>query len=367
LKRAFAHMMLFCGVFFAASMVVNAAVRLIAPPPYMGMLTDKIAAFETLRDKVDIVFIGTSRTFRQVNTPLIETRLKEKGCGAYTVFNMGIPNLTYGELRYVLDHMYAAPTPRLKLVILDEPMPAVRPELGRLRSDRVRFFSDWRGTGLRFEDIASAQENWPKKAAHFGIAVLGFLYEQTSVGHLSRLAFPELYAKKSEADPEAQNMPRDWWPTRGYFSLEEQGHVNEAVQTRHTKFMQGLEKFSAQLTAQEKSPPAAAAFSSERARLFGAVFDQITAHGQIAGLYLPPLSERVAENAGFKAAVQKDFPETKLFYYNDPVRFGMFWNGLLWFDEAHLNDAGSRMLSEEMVPALCGITKTWKGAQHAVR
>lgn len=333
----------------------------------MGLLTDKIKAFDQYRDDIDIVFIGTSRTFRQVNAPMIESLMQEKGCGSYTVFNMGIPNLTYVEMRYVLDHIYAKPVPRLKMVILDEPMPAVRPELERLWADRIRYFSDVSGTVVRLQDILSDQHTPLKKMARVGIAVLGFLYEQSNVGHLSRGVFPQLYAHYTETDPESQNMPDDWKATRGYFSLEEQGHVNEAVQKRHDVFLKNLPAFSERLEAQKQHEPDVSVLSPVRLVLFEDVLTRIRDHGQIAGLYLPPLPDNVSGNLALERAVARLSPEILLLYYNDPARYRVFWDARLWFDDAHLNDEGSRMLSALMAENMCSVTKKWESSSHAVR
>lgn len=354
--RFFRYAFLFCVAFLGLGIASNTVIRHYAAPPYMGLLTDKLNSFLAHKDEIDILFIGTSRTFRQMNTPLMERELIQ--CGGPTLFNMGIPNLTYAEFKYVLDHVKASKPTNLKMLVIGEPMTALRPNIKRLATDRVRFFSDIKGTQNRLENITSYQEPITKKVARFALAIAGFIYEQSNIGHLSRFIFPELYSANSDAHAETKDMPKDWMsPHRGYYALQKPGQINEFIQSQHEKFLSNIDQF-AQLLETQKSNNATLSTKPNKTRtaLYKNMFKEIEEQGWQHALYLPPLPKRIHENATIESAI-KD--QTLLLYYNNPQNHPEFWQSGQWFDEAHLNDKASALLSQKIVKRLCPVTKEW--------
>ena len=341
------------------SMGLNGLLREFAPKAYTGLLGEKISAVQSHKDEIDVIFLGSSRTFRQINAPLIESRLKQKSCPALNVFNMGIPNLTYAELRFVLDKIFETDSKRLKMIIIGEPLPAVRPRMDRLKMDRIRQFSGWRGTLHRFQNIWSYQEPVKDKLGRSALSLIGFAYEQTNIGHLSRIIFPEIYWQEAMANSETKTMPKDWMPSRGYLSLEEKGHVNEAVLQTRERFLENMDAFKAVAAAQKITPPETP-YKAEDAllKLYKDVFKELESRNLRYGIYLPPLPSRAGENMELAKALRRAAPEAVFFHYNDPQAYTQCWNAGLWFDDAHLNDEGSAMLSALIADRLCEEMKT---------
>ena len=354
--RFYQYALLFFVAFLCAGIAANTAIRHYTTPPYMGLLTDKVDSFLKHKDKINILFIGTSRTFRQIHTPLMEKNLKQ--CGAPTLFNMGIPNLTYAELNYVLKHVKHSNPENLKMVIIGEPMAALRLDIRRLSTDRVRFFSDIKGTQARLENIISYQEPLTKKALRFILAIAGFIYEQSNFGHISHLIFPELYESNNDSHAETKNMPKDWMTEhRGYYALQKPGQINEFIQSQHEKFLANIDQFTKLLETQKnKAGKENIPSNKTRTALYKNILMQIEEQGWQHALYLPPLPNRVSANATLIKVLNKD---TRLFFYNNPKRDSVFWQPDQWFDEAHLNDNASEKLSLDIAKRLCPITKEW--------
>ena len=116
LRRAPLYLVVF-GVFFGA---VCALQRSLVPMPGHYDLHDKLRYFREHKDEFDLVFVGSSATFRNVVPVELDAALAEEG-QRITSFNFGVVGFRSFEtdtmLRWILDQEPA----RLKWVVLEPP------------------------------------------------------------------------------------------------------------------------------------------------------------------------------------------------------------------------------------------------------
>ena len=89
----------------------------------MAVLSEKMDDYLLHRDEIDMVFLGSSQTFRHIDAPRINRLLDEAGIDL-TVYNFGVPALTEPEMRYIADFIIENKSPRLKYVVLQNPLRA---------------------------------------------------------------------------------------------------------------------------------------------------------------------------------------------------------------------------------------------------
>jgi hypothetical protein len=193
-----------------------------------------------------------------------------------------------------------------------------------------------------------------------GISLLAMGYEYSNLGHLARLIFPEAYAKNGLQDLESMNMPADWMELRGYYPLEVSGNVTDVVQENHERFLKGDAAFEGLINNQKTEGVGLAELPHKNLlSLYSNMFADIEGHGLKAGFYVPPLPGRTAENMALVDALKGNNSEVLFFDYNDPDRYGQYWDKAVWYDDAHLNDNASAMLSEDMASQICKVSKAW--------
>jgi hypothetical protein len=327
----------------------------------LGMLDAKLAHYDAHKDEYDVLFIGSSLTLRQVDTPALEAAMAKKSC-KIKPYNLGIAAAKLEEIDYMLDHVLAQKPDRLRLIVLSRPFSAPV-KFGGV-SDRARYFSDTEGTAQRFANIANDVYQGPKQWVRYGVAAGFFGYEHLNIGLLSRIAFPDAFAA-SATDTEV--TPTNQWAivdNGGFLSLDRELREDKDLQKRiddfgykAADFEQMLKKGQLPLKESDKTMPEI----QRRGVLLADLALKAEAQGIDAGILLFP-----TPSAGFKneyniAQGFKDkAPDSPVFSAADPAQYPQFWSSDVWFDQGHMNEKGANeltaVLADQMADYLCGTT-----------
>ena len=335
--RAISNVFLFFIVFIFTALTVNYVLRHFDMINFdRGRMDYKIDLFLNEYADSNVVFIGTSRTDRQIDIPYFQTKMKSLGCPE-SAYNLGIPNLTYEELRYVLYRIRNA-TPNY--IIFEEPIYGQN-QLNRIETNRVRSFSTWSGTYNRLQNIWTYQEDIPRKIYRSGIAILSLIYEQSNLGHFSKIVFPG--SNKGEEEIILKSELKD---ARGFISMDQQGKIDKNISKLHDKFLKNEEKFKA--AVREELNNNYTSFPAEpRASLIRSILGIAPTK---TVLFFPPLLERSSANAALTKTLREDLT---VLNYNQPEIYPQFWSASQWYDEWHLNENASRELTSLIAQDLC--------------
>lgn len=334
LRPAFFHILLFILVFGFGALGLNAVLRDMDAVTFdLGRLGFKLDLYLDHYADSDIVFVGTSRTDRQIDIPHLQKEMAALGCPA-TAYNLGIPNLTYEEMRYVLEHVRTA---KPQLIVLEEPIYAQH-QIERIETDRLRAFSDWAGSANRFANIWSYQEDLSRKIYRSGVNLLAFAYEQSNLGHLSRLIFPQAHS-----DKDTIILPEKLRANRGFVSMDTQGEVDENIKKLKKSFTRQIKTFQEKVLVQQKGENPYQYPAKARATLMRSLRED-------AVILLPPLVDKVGNNANLEQELGSTH---RVLNYNNPQKHPQFWSINQWYDEGHLNAKASKAFTSLIALDLC--------------
>lgn len=327
-------------VFCIASFCLNAALRTMDIVDFdRGRMDAKLDLYLNSFADSDIVFIGTSRTDRQVDIPQFEASMAAAGCNA-TAYNLGVQNLTYEENIYILQQIGQR---NPKMIVMEEPIYAQH-EWDKIQSDRLRFFSTWEGTMLRLRNIWTYQEDIARKLYRSMMSVAAFFYEQSNIGHLPKAIFPETTSRDEEI-----LLPEILKANKGYVSMDAQGEVDKNISDLKARFLKSSGNFEARLDNFINSK--SVYDTQPRARMLEDLKDMAANNAESVFFLFPPLPDRIVQNA----ALEKEMRSLNLnvLNTNDPDRYPQFFRASQWYDEGHLNAEASKQWSAEMADHIC--------------
>lgn len=340
LRYAFSHILTFIIFFVVCALALNAVLRANSFAQFdRGRMDFKIDLYLQNYSDSDVLFLGTSRTDRQIDIPHFQSQMQALGC-PLSAFNLGVPNLTYEEILYVLERIKDA---NPQYIVMEEPIYAQH-EWAKIESDRLRSFSTWQGTKERLYNIWSYQEDLLRKIYRTGVTLSAFAYEQSNMGHLSRVIFPE-----SNTGGDEIIMPEELKAGRGFVSMDAQGMVDENIRALHEKFTNKKKNFEKNIKNQRLEP------SKYNADLRARMIKDLTFKASAKSIVLfPPLVNRVDDNKTLETALSSDIA---VLNYNNPEQYPQFWGLENWYDEGHLNAASSRELTGLIARDMCTVMK----------
>ena len=143
--------------FLAAALLVATAIARVTPFPHIAIVTSKVAHFQTEGDDFDVLFLGSSRTYRQVIPEMFDRLMAEAGHPA-KAYNLGIDGMRPPEDTYILEQALSKRTKPLRWVFVEcSPIRLVmRPEdRGTLRAT---YWHDLKRTLVSLTAEMSARE-----------------------------------------------------------------------------------------------------------------------------------------------------------------------------------------------------------------
>jgi hypothetical protein len=144
-------------VFVFSAALVALAIRKVAPEPRVPIVTSKITYLKEHGDEFDVLFLGSSRTYRQIICESFDGILAAAGQRVRS-FNLGVDGMRPPEDSYVLERALRGRTKPLRWVLVEcSPLRvAVRDEdRGTLRAS---YWHDFRRTATVFRRAFFADE-----------------------------------------------------------------------------------------------------------------------------------------------------------------------------------------------------------------
>src|SRR5688572_32965818 len=123
-------------IFLVALSLTATGIGIFAPKPRVAIVTPKLTWLAAHADDFDVLFLGSSRTYRQVIPELFDKLMAEAG-HPLKAYNLGIDGMRPPEDTYILEKVLSNRTKPLRWVIVESnPLRLVmRPEdRGTLRA-----------------------------------------------------------------------------------------------------------------------------------------------------------------------------------------------------------------------------------------
>ena len=152
-----------------------------APIKPSGLITEKLEYLKSDRLNENVIFLGTSQTFRNINPDVFDRRAKTRGC-TFASYNAGVPGLTLEEMISFTDVLSkSSGASKERLVFFKDPLPP-KPSLRDVKSTRTQNYSSIQDFKYRMENVWSLPEPLWKRFALSGIAGFSHLYAFLNIG-----------------------------------------------------------------------------------------------------------------------------------------------------------------------------------------
>ena len=158
LRRVFVNLLLFVlGLSVTAAVIGH-----FTPLPYVEIVTPKLAHYTAHGEEFDVLFLGSSRTYRQLLPEIFDQGMAEAG-HPMKAFNLGVDGMRPPEDTFVLEQALAARTKPLRYVFVE--CNALRRALPGEDEQTLRavYWHDWKRLSALFRRAFLADEkrrNW---------------------------------------------------------------------------------------------------------------------------------------------------------------------------------------------------------------
>jgi hypothetical protein len=148
---------------------VAAAIRAATPWPEEYGLRAKHEWLRAHRDEFDVLFVGTSRTFRGIDPRIVDAELARLGVagpsGPLRSFNFGIGGMLRFESDFVVDALLAEAPQRLRVVVVEgDPWEPTTDFLRNTWSSRTVYWHDVERTRLAVHSAFLLERPWLDRA-----------------------------------------------------------------------------------------------------------------------------------------------------------------------------------------------------------
>jgi len=303
------------------------AIRATLPFPKVPGIYEKFLHFSRTRADCDVLFTGSSRVYRAIIPQQFDARVAEATGESVRSFNLAYDAVRPPESYFLLRKILALKPPKLRWVFI-EGMPIQTGIMEGIPTRRLAYWHDVSHTRLVLEAIADEPlplpEKWRRWSEHGAHAFTGFTNGDVGAQWLRPRLGVEKPEKKSRWDP-----PKEWAGRSGYAPLlgERQAGLKGKALARY------LRKVAEQTPGPERAIP----------RVWRRELDRLIAEIRSVGaqpiLILTPSVQGLENFMGYPA----DVP---LFRFQDPAQFPELFDPANHYDQAHLNDAGARVLTE---------------------
>lgn len=332
---------LFAVGYTATALAVGALWRATQPPRLMGVLSAKLEYLRANADRYDALFLGSSLTYRSVDPVRFDQAMTRLGCRVSS-FNLGVPSLDSVEAAWLAQQLSSRGSWRQVLI---EILPETHVQFGNLANPRTRYFSTLSALPLRLREIGASPRSGATRLRDGAAALVAVAYDLSGVGRLA--------AWLPTAPPASDELGALNFSRAGYVPLDLETDAAFAARAEyHALHHDG---FARRLEVLRSLPRASASVSGRRWRTIARAIDQARALSDRVVVVIPPHPSvaLVREAWSLQAAWTQHFPTVPLVDLNDPVELPRLLSADLWFDNAHVNDAGAAVVTEGLAEALC--------------
>lgn len=312
-------------IFFASLVGSAALISRVIPAAPIPQFSEKLAYFTEHKDEFDTLFIGSSRTFRQL-LPSIFDPLMAAGGQPTRSFNFGLDAMFSPEDAYVAEKIFALRPQRLQRVIIEVSGFNLDFAAQPAETRRALHWHDLRRTLLLCRSILpfnkfskiSNPARWTRAGPHVRL----FFVRALNLGEATRLLDP--WRGVAAAAPQ--------W----VMGSASDGAVPYVAETEYVgENREGFDKDMAVLRAgQAKVSP----LSPEPLQSIQGTIARVRALGAEPVLFIAPMAvTRLNSPTGQVAA--------PIFDFSDPNRWPVLFDPANRYDRAHLNSPGSRIFT----------------------
>lgn len=173
-----------------------AGIRWLAPDQYVHRFTERLSVFDSQKDDIDLIFIGSSH-YRSGIDPLLFDRMTAKAGCPTNSFSFSLPGLHLPEMLHVLQRIRSLGPSGLKWVVL-EPRMMVHFGEENSRKQRLIYYHDVPATLMALTSIQHQDEPAEGRFPHYRRHIEQFGYRQTNQG-LVRSLITDLYKRNAPA------------------------------------------------------------------------------------------------------------------------------------------------------------------------
>ena len=319
-------------------------------PPISGSFGKRIDYFTEAYQDYNVLFVGTSTTYRGVDPVLLREVAERNGCDV-RAFNLGIPKLRLTELRYLQDRLTPEMLKGFDLVLMS-PMASSKITVKNWSSNRIQYCSDFRGYWDSLIDIwhTPLTNPVPKQIYYSGLLSGAFAYRQLGIGRLAS-------AFRETTPGSADNPSGDFFDGSSIVDFARHGYValddepSEQFERRGRIILNNPDYFET-LKARKVAVDDFRGPAAERAwQRFEWARDYFSDFEGPVGLFLPPLvTFRAQDEALAELAEVRNAP---VLNYNQIDRYPGLFEREHWFDYYHLGESGADILTRLIGETIC--------------
>ncbi|MEM7768181.1 MAG: hypothetical protein AAF253_11940 [Pseudomonadota bacterium] len=329
------------ATFLAIALLISAWHRSSAPRPPVAVMDEKLADYAQAAGTYDIVFLGSSQTFRHVDPAVVDAGLAQ--CGhPLRSYNFGIPALREPELRYMAEQIVEAPE-KPALVVVQNPIRA-ETVFSNMMSGRGRYFRGGDHTGAALKDVQCYTGRRQGQARSLFNNLRVMLAEAFGLGRLAETFVPT-------DPPEPPTYNEAYRTNAGFYPVDQDGsdHIVDRLETSPMTAAD-LEQGRA-----GEGFVAPAGSATCRARQLTETLDLFQAAGVQVAYFVSPAPKDLAHDRPITAAMADLNPDLPILDFNTLDRADRYFDPALWYDAAHMNGAGAATLSADIAEALCTV------------
>ena len=308
---------------------------------YVPIWTEKFTQLEHDAKDIDVLIVGTSRTYNGVNSTVVEKALANQGVEA-SVWNLSLHNLSASEQLRVLRDVLETTSSRPRMVVW-EPALRLGMTLENATSARSIYFSDWNGFRLSKRYIQGASRGGLHKQYNLLCNDIYFFINRINYGRLTDLVYPDRYEYQKSLNPGMVAMLAN----KGYWTSE-LNVDGVSAKARTTSELEELLRTEEALEAPLLK--ANTRLPLEQEKLFDEIDQYIKAQGSLSlmvvmpKLYIPDPYYRDTEHAFLHTfELKNDIDMVQYLTHHDHRDLYRIDR---WHDTNHLSNAGAEYLSE---------------------
>ncbi len=328
--------------------------------PELGILGKKIDYLREHHGHYNVLFIGTSKTYRGVDPVLLQEVSQQHGCDV-RAFNLGVSKLRLTELRHLAEQLSPAMFANYDLIFVS-PMASSGIAAANWSSNRIRYFTDWEGYWVSLIDIWHVPSKGVKGIARkvvFSAKLTGaFVYRQLGIGQLATLfRGPEQAVADNESGDHFDGAAIVDFSRHGYVALDDEPH--EQFLRRGEKILRNPGHFEGLKTRRAEAGDFRGSRAERAFERFTWTKEHLAEFDVPFAMFLPPmLPDRAQDQALAETAITRDVPVLNL---NRLDLYPELFEIEHWFDYYHVGRSGAELLTTRIGERICPLIEQAKG------
>lgn len=344
-RRTLVSLGIYAATLVVAVWAIGGGLNALGRGPRNETLERKWRQFERQAEDCDVLFLGTSRIYRNLDPAAFDKTLYEQGLCVRS-FNLGLPRMSILEARELVERLASRGPGRLKLVVL-EPMLYIF-DLDNWATHRDMATHDGPGTRLAVANTLGAESRrgsgWLDRLHYASPHVLSFACRIVNLGLAAPAVFPPC-PQMSQTSPSV-----DRGESAGFDPLPVKNDLKSPWRERFQMFLA------------LPNPPdwRGAALSDAELDYLKHLVDCIRLAGAEPVFLLGPRLKRDSHTAAVLASHAEHFSGVLLLDYLRGHSDEQLYSIERWHDFDHLNALGaqqfSRQVARDLAPALNKLT-----------